>query len=107
MTKRGLPHSEHLRLGQILQGLQVELLRAEIVLENAYLRSGPRSFPAKKLGEAGEALLAARRELENFVYAEHRDVAGTEDYFPDEEHQAGTVTPEKPGSRAGSVPRGR
>ncbi|MFG2617786.1 hypothetical protein ACGFXC_09155 [Streptomyces sp. NPDC048507] len=103
MTKRGLTHPDHLRLGQILQGLQVELQRAEITLENAYPRSGPGAFPAAKLGEAGAALLAARRELENFVYAEHGDAATTEDYFPDEEHQAKLDVPMK----LGRVVRGR
>ncbi|MFF4576896.1 hypothetical protein ACFY15_00565 [Streptomyces sp. NPDC001373] len=98
MAKRGLSHSDHLRLGQILAGLQVALLQAEVDLENAYPRSGERAFPAKQLGAAGDALREARRALESAVFDEHPTVAATEDYFPYSEHEARVEVPPKPGS---------
>ncbi|MFF8482019.1 hypothetical protein [Streptomyces antibioticus] len=106
MTKRGLPHPEHLRLGQVLSGVRAQLLREQVALKNAYPRTGSRAFPAEQLGVAIEALDAARRELENVVFDEHPAVAETEDYFPYEEHRAEVVVPEKSGSSVGRVPFG-
>ncbi|MEV6973172.1 hypothetical protein [Kitasatospora sp. NPDC093806] len=102
MTKRGLPHPEHLRLGQVLSGVRNHLLHEQVGLENAYPRTGPRAFPAKQLEVAIDALDAARRELENVVFEEHPEVAETYDYFPYEEHRAQVVVPEKPGANADS-----
>ncbi|MFD8609482.1 hypothetical protein [Streptomyces sp. NPDC059631] len=98
MTKRGLTHPEHLRLGQVLSGVRAQLHHEWVVLLNAYPRTGPRAFPAEQLEAAVEALDAARRELENVVYEEHPAVAETCDYFPYEEHQAEVVVPDKAGS---------
>lgn len=103
MTKRGLPHPEHLRLGQVLSGVRAQLLHEQVALENAYPWTGPRAFPAKQLEVAVEALDAARRALENAVFEEHPEVAATEDYFPYGEHRAEVVVPDKPGSSAGRV----
>ncbi|MER5916422.1 hypothetical protein ABT124_40050 [Streptomyces sp. NPDC001982] len=103
MTKPGLPHPEHLRLGQVLSGVRAQLRREQTALVNAYPKTGPRAFPAKQLEVAIEALDAARRELENVVYEEHPAVAATEDYFPYEEHRAEVVVPEKPGSSTARV----
>lgn len=107
MTKRGLPHPEHLRLGQILSGVRAQLLHEQVALANAYPRTGPRAFPAKQLEVAIEALDAARRALENAVFEEHPEVAETYDYFPYEEHRAEVVVPEKPGSSTVRVRFGR
>ncbi|MFF3451518.1 hypothetical protein ACFYXJ_30730 [Streptomyces sp. NPDC002667] len=103
MTKRGLPHPEHLRLGQVLSGMRSQLLREQGALQNAYPRTGPRAFPAKQLEVAIEAVDAARRALEDAVFEEYPAVAEVYDYFPYEEHRAEVVVPEKPGSSAGQV----
>lgn len=103
MTKRGLSHPEHLRLGQVLSGVRTQLLHEQVALENAYPRTGPRAFPAKQLGAAIDAVDAARRALENAVFEEHPAAAEVYDYFPYEEHRAEVVVPDKPGSSAGRV----
>ncbi|AWI32737.1 hypothetical protein [Streptomyces tirandamycinicus] len=107
MTKRGLPHPEHLRIGQVLSGVQTQLMHEQTALMNAYPRRGPRAFPAEQLQVAIDALYAARRALENAVYDEHPALATTEDYFPYEEHRAEVVVPEKPGSSPGRARFGR
>lgn len=107
MTKRGLPHPEHLRLGQVLSGLRSQLVHEQTGLVNAYPRTGPRAFPAEQLQVAIDALDAARSALENAVFDEHPEVAETYDYYPYEEHRAEVVVPEKPGSRPGRVRFGR
>ncbi|MEU6412679.1 hypothetical protein [Microbispora sp. NPDC046933] len=83
MTKRGLSHPEHLRMGQVLSGVRDQLLHERVALLNAYPRTGPRAFPAEQLEVAIEALDAARRALENAVFEEHPALAETSDYFPD------------------------
>ncbi|MEU3550699.1 hypothetical protein [Streptomyces longwoodensis] len=106
MTKRGLPHSEHLRLGQILSGVRAQLHHEWVALLSAYPRTGERALPAKHLEAAWEALDAARKELEHLVYQEHPEVAEVYDYFPYEEHRAEVRVPMKPGSSRGPVPFG-
>ncbi|MFF4146924.1 hypothetical protein ACFY0A_37620 [Streptomyces sp. NPDC001698] len=103
MTKRGLPHPEHLRLGQILSGVRAQLHHEWVTLLNAYPQTGPRAVAAEQLEVAWEALDAARKELEYLAHEEHPAVAAASDYFPDEEHQAEVVVPDKPGSSAGRV----
>ncbi|MCZ1006535.1 hypothetical protein [Streptomyces lydicus] len=103
MTKRGLPHPEHLRLGQVLSGVRTQLLHEQVALLNAYPQTGPRAFPAKQVEVAIEALDAARRALENAVFEEHPEVVKVHDYFPQEEHRAEVVVPDKPGSSASRV----
>ncbi|WP_155353312.1 hypothetical protein [Acrocarpospora macrocephala] len=107
MTKRGLTHPEHLRLGQVLSGVRNQLLHEQVSLLNAYPQTGPRAFPAKQLEAAIEAVDAARRALEDAVFQEHPAVAEPYDYFPYEEHWADVVVPEKPGSSPGRVRYGR
>lgn len=107
MTKRGLPHPEHLRLGQVLSGVRSQLVHEQTGLVNAYPRTGPRALPAEHLQVAIEALDQARMALENAVFDEHPGVAATHDYYPDEEHRAEVAVPEKPGSRPGRVRFGR
>lgn len=68
------------------------------------LRTGGGEPP---LEVAIEAVDAARRALENTVFEEHSEAAEVCDYFPDEEHRAEVVVPEKRGSSAGRVPFGR
>jgi hypothetical protein len=63
MMKRGLPHAEHLRLGQVLSGVRAQLHHEWVMLLNAYPQTGERSLPAKHLETAWEALDAARKEL--------------------------------------------
>ncbi|MCX4781056.1 hypothetical protein [Streptomyces sp. NBC_01264] len=107
VAKRGLTHPEHLRLGQVLSGVRDQLQHKEVLLLNAYPKTGPRAFPAKRLEAAIEAVDAARRELENAVFQEHPAEAETHDYFPDSEHRAQVVVPAKPGNSPGRVPFGR
>jgi hypothetical protein len=107
MTKRGLPHPEHLHLGQVLSGVRNHLVHEQTGLVNAYPRAGPRAFPAKQLQAAIDALDEARTALENAVFEEHPAVDETHDYYPYEEHRAEVVVPEKPGSSPGQVRLGR
>uniref|UniRef100_A0AAU2AEC1 Uncharacterized protein n=1 Tax=Streptomyces sp. NBC_00093 TaxID=2975649 RepID=A0AAU2AEC1_9ACTN len=107
MTKRGLPHPDHLRLGQILSGVRNQLLREQVALHNAYPQAGMRALPAKQLGAAIKALDTARNALENAVFEEHPALAETSDYYPYEEHRAEVVVPEKPGSGPGRVHGGQ
>ncbi|KPI02911.1 hypothetical protein OK074_5061 [Actinobacteria bacterium OK074] len=100
MTKRGLSHPEHLRLGQVLSGVRDQLVREQVTLSNAYPRTGPRAFPAKRLEVAIEALDAARTALDDAVFQEHPAVAETFDYYPNTERRAEVVVPEKPGNSA-------
>lgn len=101
MTKRGITHPEHLRLGQILSGVRTQLFHEQAALETAYPRTGPRAAPAKQLQVAIDALDAARSALDDAVFEEHPAVADTHDYYPYEDHRAEVVVPEKPGSSAG------
>lgn len=107
MTKRGLPHPEHLRLGQILSGVRNQLHHEWVALRNAYPRTGERALPAKYLEAAWEALDAARKELEHLVHEEHPAVADVYDYFPEAEHRAEVLVPMKPGSSRGQTPFGQ
>ncbi|MEU0212462.1 hypothetical protein [Streptomyces canus] len=107
MTKRGLPHSEHLRLGQVLSGVRNQLVHEQTGLMNAYPRTGPRALPAEQLQVAIDALDETRMALEKAVFDEHPEVAETHDYYPYEEHRAELVVPGKPGSRPSRVRFGR
>ncbi|WP_405876947.1 hypothetical protein [Streptomyces sp. NBC_00005] len=107
MTKRGLPHPEHLRLGQVLSGVRTHLVDEQTALAKAYPQTGPRALPAKQLQVAIDALDAARSALDNAVLEEHPAAAETYDYYPCQEHRAEVVVPEKPGSSAGRVRLGR
>ncbi|REE61427.1 hypothetical protein BX257_4005 [Streptomyces sp. 3212.3] len=106
MTKRGLPHPEHLRLGQVLSGVRSQLIHELTLLTNAYPRTGPRAFPMQRVEDAIEALDDARRALERFEVDEHPDVADVYDYYPDDEHRAVVEVPPKPGASAGRRPFG-
>ncbi|GAA4688004.1 hypothetical protein [Streptomyces youssoufiensis] len=107
MTKRGLPHPEHLRLGQVISGIRNHLMGELTMVANAYPRSGPRAFPADQLQVAIDALDAARAALEDAAFEEHPRVAETYDYYPYDEHWAEVVVPDKPGASAGRVPFGQ
>lgn len=103
MTKHGLSHPEHMRLGQVLSGIRAQLLREQEVLERAYPRTGPRALAAKQLEAAREAVEEARVTLERELNGEHPALADPTDYYPYAEHRAEVVVPEKPGSSVGQA----
>ncbi|MFF6794323.1 hypothetical protein ACFY9C_35235 [Streptomyces filamentosus] len=85
--KPRMTFEEHVEMGLGLARLRDELVHRTVQLSNAYPKSGPESVPAQRLEKALNAIDKARSELEDMLYGEHQEQAGTSVYYPQRENR--------------------